>query len=628
MTNLPVLKAPPPASDRATTVVPITPGVPAPALIDVASAMQAQGSKSVVLSVVEVPEDHSLSEGVSVARRRRELLRRLGGEISPDKIEFAVRASRTFDQGVREAVREQSASRLVIGWRGPFRSDLRFSRSGLESLVLDPPCDLAVFRAGRGSSWPPRRILLPVRGGLHADLALDLAGRLSNHFQSEVVVLRIRRDRDVPAKEARDGGASYLSEQVLTLEGGSVADAITGATNPDDLLILGASARGKWSTHLFGALPEQIADTVSCPVMIVKTVEHLSPEMFGVATTSLHSVTAEPQATISTLVDQWFAENTFHSHEFEDLNMLLRLKRQQNLTISVALPALNEEATIGKIISTIKQRLVEDVPLVDELVVIDSDSEDRTRDIARKLGVPVYIHQEILPETGSHMGKGEGLWKSLFVTKGDIVVWVDSDITDIHPKFVYGLVGPLLTEPRLDFVKGYYRRPLNLGGELLTTGGGRVTELTARPLINFFYPQLSGLVQPLAGEMAGRRRLLEQLPFFTGYGVETGLLIDILERHGIDVIAQTDLQNRVHRNQDMISLSKMAFAIVQVVMKRLEDRRHIQLLDEINTTMKLIHYSPEELFLEVKEIREYERPPISGIGDYAAKYLGDLTLRV
>jgi len=123
-------------------------------------------------------------------------------------------------------------------------------------------------------------------------------------------------------------------------------------------------------------------------------------------------------------------------------------------------------------------------------------------------------------------------------------------------------------------------------------------------------------VQPLAGEMAGRRRLLEQLPFFTGYGVETGLLIDILERYGVDAIAQTDLENRIHRNQDMISLSKMAFAIVQVVMKRLEDRRHIQLLEEINTTMKLIHYSPHELFLEVKEIRESERPPIAGLEEY------------
>jgi glycosyltransferase involved in cell wall biosynthesis/nucleotide-binding universal stress UspA family protein len=615
---------------ESTTVVPIIPGMSARTLIDVAHAMRSRGGKSVVLSVVEVPEERSLSEGVSVARRRREVLRRIGGEVSPETVEFAVRASRSFAEGVREAVREHAATHLVLGWRGPFRSEARFRRSGLESLVLDPPCDLIIFRIGRGLEWPPRRILVPIRGGLHAELALTLSEGLAGHFDAELTILRINRvsSRGVALGlvEADDQTVSlHPGAHYLTLSGESVSDVIAGAADSHDLLILGASARGRFSTHLFGALPELVADRVSSHVMIVKTAEPLSPEMFGVLSPDLHSVSAAPKASISAVVDRWFAENTFHSHEFEDLELLVRHKERQGLKISVALPALNEEATIGKIISTIKQRLVRDVPLVDELVVIDSDSKDGTRDIARELGVPVFIHGDILPEHGAHIGKGGGLWKSLFVTTGDIVVWIDSDITDIHPKFVYGLVGPLLTEPRVEFVKGYYRRPLNLGGELLTTGGGRVTELTARPLINLFYPQLSGLVQPLAGEMAGRRRLLEQLPFFTGYGVETGLLIDILERYGLGVIAQTDLENRVHRNQDMISLSKMAFGIVQVVMRRLEDRRHIQLLEEINTTMKLIHYSPEELFLEVKEIQERERPPIAGIAEYGAKHGSRLT---
>ena len=143
-----------------------------------------------------------------------------------------------------------------------------------------------------------------------------------------------------------------------------------------------------------------------------------------------------------------------------------------------------------------------------------------------------------------------------------------------------------------------------------------MTELTARPLFNLFYPHLSGLVQPLAGEMAGRREILESVPFFTGYGVETGLLIDILEQFGLDVIAQADLEYRVHRNQSLLSLSKMAFAIIQVVMQRLADRDRLHLLQEMNTSMKLIHYSPTELFLEVKEIQENERPPIITVPEY------------
>ncbi|HEV3309220.1 MAG TPA: glucosyl-3-phosphoglycerate synthase [Chloroflexota bacterium] len=627
------------------TLVPIVPGVSARNAIEIARAMASSDtSKAVVLSIVEVPEERSLSEGVSIARRRREVLRRLGVDGDAlDTVEFAVRAARSLAEGVREAVAQHDASNLVLTWRGPFRSEVRLRRSSLDSLILNPPCDLTVFRTARpprsegskpeanlssaidassGGRWPPKRILVPVRGGLHADLAIALARRLAHGFGGDVTVLRIdpRNPAGVNTQPTRTFTADH--EYVLTVSSDSISTAIATEAELHDLLILGASARGPRSTHLFGMMPEHIADMTSTNVMIVKTAEMLSTEMFGVAPPQIHSVSTAPKASISTVVDQWFAENTFHSHEFADLDLLMRRKEHQGISISVALPALNEAATIGKIISTIKQRMMQDVPLVDELVVIDSNSDDETRSIAESMGVPVFIHREILPHLGTYVGKGEGLWKSLYVTKGDIVVWIDSDITDIHPKFVYGLVGPLLTEPRVEFVKGYYRRPLKVGGEMLTTGGGRVTELTARPLINLFYPHLSGLVQPLAGEMAGRRSLLERLPFFTGYGVETGLLIDIIERFGLDVLAQTDLENRIHRNQDMISLSKMAFAIVQVVMRRLEGRQHIRLLEDINTTMKLIHYSPEELFLEVKEIEEFERPPMIELPEYHERITG------
>ena len=618
------------------------PGVPARTLIELARAMASDHGKVVALSIVEVPEDRSLSEAAPIARRRREVLRRIGADVdAPASVEFAVRAARSFDEGVREAVLEHRAVNLVLGWRGPLRSQARIRRSSLVSLVLRPPCDVSVFRMGRpkghgdsaeltdsekGPIWPPKSVLVPIRGGLHADLAISLAQTLCRYFDAELTVLRVELTgtKAGGAHEVPIPAVDGIHSHVVTVTSDSIDDAIASQTESHDLLIMGASARGPRSTHLFGALPEEVGDRVSSNLMIVRTAEPLSLEMFGITQPALDAVLGTSKATISTVVDQWFAENTFHSHEFADIEALLRLKLRQGVTISVALPTLNEEATVGKIISTIQQRLVEDVPLVDEIVVIDSNSQDRTAQIAHDLGVEVYVHSDILPDHGSYVGKGEGLWKSLHVTRGDIVVWIDSDITDIHPKFVYGLVGPLLTEPRIDFVKGYYRRPLNLGTEMLTTGGGRVTELVARPMINLFYPQLSGLVQPLAGEMAGRRRLLQQLPFFTGYGVESGLLIDILERFGISVIAQTDLENRIHRNQDMISLSKMAFAIIQVVMRRLEGRRHIELLDEINTTMKLIHYSPEELFLEVKEIQEFERPPIIEVPEYLRSHNGAL----
>jgi glycosyltransferase involved in cell wall biosynthesis len=286
------------------------------------------------------------------------------------------------------------------------------------------------------------------------------------------------------------------------------------------------------------------------------------------------------------------------------------------LTISLALPALNEEETVGRVISTLKRALMDRVPLIDEIVLIDSDSTDRTRDIGQHLGLPVYIHQELLPHLGARRGKGEALWKSLLVTRGDIVVWIDTDIVNIHPRFAYGVLGPLLTNPTIQFVKGFYRRPLKVGEKIQAGGGGRVTELTARPLLNLFYPELSGVVQPLSGEYAGRRSALEQLRFFSGYGVETGLLIDVFEKYGLDAIAQVDLLERIHHNQSLQALSKMSFAILQAVMHRLERRYGQAIIEDVNKSMKLIRYEDGNYFLDVEEIAERERPPMIEVPEY------------
>jgi glucosyl-3-phosphoglycerate synthase len=206
------------------------------------------------------------------------------------------------------------------------------------------------------------------------------------------------------------------------------------------------------------------------------------------------------------------------------------------------------------------------------------------------------------------------------VLKGDIIVWVDTDVTNMHPRFIYGLVGPLLREARLQYVKGYYRRPIQVGDNMHETGGGRVTELTVRPLFNLFFPELTGIIQPLSGEYAGRRTCLEQLPFFTGYGVETGHLLDLLDRFGLNTIGQVNLNERRHRNQDLGALSQMAFAITQVIMQRLEEREEIHLTNEINRTMKLINLSPAGLKLDLKHIEDRERPPMLEIPEYRQKH--------
>jgi glucosyl-3-phosphoglycerate synthase len=266
-------------------------------------------------------------------------------------------------------------------------------------------------------------------------------------------------------------------------------------------------------------------------------------------------------------VARWLAHRTYTATAYE-VPQLLAAKQEQGRTVSVVLPALDEERTVGAIVAAIREHLVDRAPLVDELVVADSGSTDRTAAAAAAAGARVVRVDDVLPELGRVPGKGEALWKSLYVTEGDLVVYVDSDLVAFDPHFVVGLLGPLLTDPGVGYVKGLYDRPLSTTEGLVPTGGGRVTELTARPLLNALWPQLSGFVQPLSGEYAGRRELLEAVPFVSHYGVEFGLLVDLAELAGVDALAQVDLGTRRHSHQSDAALGRMAGQVVQTALAR------------------------------------------------------------
>jgi glucosyl-3-phosphoglycerate synthase len=230
-------------------------------------------------------------------------------------------------------------------------------------------------------------------------------------------------------------------------------------------------------------------------------------------------------------VADWLSRRSWTAAD-RPLPRLLAAKRATGTTVSVVLPALDEEATVGEIVSAIRRDLM--VPLVDELVVIDSGSTDRTGQAAAAAGARVVHRDDILPRIPAEHGKGEVLWRSLLVTRGDVVCFIDADLREFDSAFVSGIVGPLLTDPGVAFVKAMYDRPLETETATIPAGGGRVTELVARPLLNLHWPLLAGFVQPLGGEYAARRALLERLPFATGYGVEIGLLVDALELAGLD----------------------------------------------------------------------------------------------
>lgn len=319
-------------------------------------------------------------------------------------------------------------------------------------------------------------------------------------------------------------------------------------------------------------------------------------------------------------IEQWLHTNTFHHSAFWDLMAMMKEKEKQGLTISLCIPTLNEAATIGKEIVIFKSELMDRYPLIDEIAVIDSGSEDQTREIAASFGADVYLSSDILPEMGVKRGKGENLWKAIYQLQGDIIIYVDADISNIHPRFAYGLVGPLIYHHTIQYVKAFYDRPLAFSHDVRPSGGGRVTEILVRPMFSLFFPELTALIQPLSGEYAVRRNVLEKLAFPIGYGVETAHLLDVYRTWGMDAIAQTDLDQRVHRNQATRDLAKMAFGILQAFLKRTEQQGLINMLTERSHALRQFQVREKTYEQIVYEIIEEERPPMMDIPAYREKF--------
>lgn len=263
--------------------------------------------------------------------------------------------------------------------------------------------------------------------------------------------------------------------------------------------------------------------------------------------------------------ERWFARRTWQRPAWT-VAELVRAKAGRR--VAVVLPALDEQATVGAIVAAVRPLGTGPHPLVDDLVVVDSGSTDRTVELAGAAGARVVLRTDVLPELEPVPGKGEALWRGLAATTADIVCYLDSDLVDFDPDFVPALLGPLLTEPGVALVKGFYRRPLRLETTQADTGGGRVTELLVRPLLAALRPELAGVVQPLGGEYAGTRDLLESLPYAAGYGVEIGLLLDAHSTRGLDALAQVNLGVRKHRNRTLRQLGPMARQILATVLAR------------------------------------------------------------
>ena len=304
----------------------------------------------------------------------------------------------------------------------------------------------------------------------------------------------------------------------------------------------------------------------------------------------------------------WYRRRTSHWTDWP-LAPLLERKRHDGTRISVVIPARNEERTVAGVVGSLVQALMSDAPLVDELVVIDSDSTDATGEVAAASGAIVHRARDIAPALGAYRGKGEALWKSLLVTRGDVLVFVDADLTQWGPHFVTGLLGPLLADPGVHLVKGFYDRVRTEADGSVSTEGGRVTELVARPLLSLWWPHLAGVVQPLAGEWAARRSLMESLSIPVGYGVELSTLLDTTARHGLNALAQVDLGSRAHRHQANHDLAVMAAELLALA----ENRRsgpHRLIAD---VTLEQFVREGGQVLQRSRPVPTHERPPAGSI---------------
>lgn len=595
-------------------LAPVLPGYAADAALD--AALQVTDAQNILLlGLVVVPAEEPLAFGMLAAREVRATLGRLSAARGA-RVQTRVRVTHAPWREIVHVVQQEEADLLVVGQPlGP---------EPLPAELLDglarPPCDVLLTRgmlpaAAAGSM----RILAPVRGGPYAELAIRIALTIARAAGATVTALHVRppASHDAAAQH-RDSPYHGLAEILNDLPDVALreiatddeAGAILAASRDADLVVMGSAAR--LSGASLGVVTDRVLRESPAHVLMVRT---------------RRAVPAEPadpamaEGAIALLVDRWLAENTYHADEFADLRELMALKAQSGATISLAVPARNAEATVGKVLRSLKSALYDRTPLLDEIVLIDAGSTDRTREVAADLGVPVFSAHEILPQYGALRGRGETLWKSLYITRSDLVVWADADLTNPHPRWICGLVGPLLRDARIQYVKGFSRRP-TAGEDQAPLEDEQVAELAVRPLLSLLYPELSGVLQLLGGVCAGRRAILEHLPFHAGHGAQISLLLEIFDRHGLPALAQVDLGERLGHagggRRSPEALAQAAYAALQVFLRKLERRHGLALVKDINRTMKLVRGDAGRLHLELQEVREHIRAPLIDIPEYAA----------
>ena len=437
--------------------------------------------------------------------------------------------------------------------------------------------------------WQEGPIASVLRGGINAQATLEILNR------SGVSALKMYHlEERVPALEE-----VFLSSVVMPAQ--SLFDSVDVAWRRDPSLFDLIKAIGKDYSMLFLGAPLAASEIMPLYQKI--------KEVYDGSVTIVRGPVTELTLDESDEINRWVRERTFDASDFSLPAILRTYKQKLGKKIAVLLPSLNEEKTVGNVIKTALE--VKGTGLIDEVILIDSASTDNTVSIAKSYGIPVHLHPEIRPELGAFRGKGEAMFKSLFVTDADIVAWVDTDIESIAPRFFYGLLGPLLTDPTLKFAKGYFSRPIRIEASGVELGGGRVTEILARPWLNVFNPELSGYIQPLSGTVAIHRDLVMKMKIPVNYGVEVAMLLQVVRDAGLWATCQVNLGEVIHRSKDVAGLSEMSFQIIQVLASMAANNLDIP----VNDLLRRVHSAHGNFMISSKRFRTVWRdftPKIEG----------------
>jgi glucosyl-3-phosphoglycerate synthase len=629
------------------------------------------GPRIVVLSVVQVPPYLPLSRGVEMARSYRALLDYLPSEIELGehkvRVDRVVRVAREVASAVCMASQEEGADLVLFHWRGyPKEPDRHTYGSIIDATLRDLRCDVALFRP---DGWlQAERVLLAVRGGPSAELALDLAVPIATKLTTPLTVLhnvppvRETEKRD-PAdaqgqaalrddepyihfsKHLRDteGTTGVPLSTVLTLEEDPAA-ALLGEAHEGDLLVMGMAPleRGGSSTP---NLASTLAHERGLPMLVVR-----ASSTSGIEEYAEQARIRSGYGHRDMPFEQWFVENTYHADEFRDPEEFLRLKQASGLTISVGLLTSHDEKQIYSVVTGLKRVLQEMHPIADEIVVVDAGLGTETAEIARSLGVQVYTAEEVLPQAGSLHGRGESWWKSLAVMRGDVLVWLDPRAVRFHPSTAMALAGPLLRLPTLQLVKAFARsqhqprgKRKEKGDELDAIDWGATTltrreqgmlagrirvqamspadllalptpqlaEMPPHTLVQVLYPPLAGVVSPFGRDMAARREAMRQAPALTGENNELALLLWTAATYGTRAIAQVELRHARPAPPPMPNL-KSALDVLQILARKLPDpgARHdaVELAEHLQKELDVA--PPPTAAFEVRALGPVERPPI------------------